>query len=531
MRRLRTATLCAALTLLVLAGLPTVTAAAATSCPQPDPIERHYCELGGPDSVLGAPVGGRYVVGPGRGQAYERGRMFWTSATGAHEVHGANLATYERFGGPLGKLGFPTTDEWPTPDLSGRFNHFSAGASIYWTQATGAREIHGAVRAKWAALGWERSILGYPTTDELPTPDRLGSYNHFSRSGSIYWSRATGAREVHGLIRSRWAGLGWERSALGYPISDEFAANGDRQSSFQRGFLRWNSGPLRAVRVAQLDPYGRSGTWVTRFTFSREFAGSNPPVRPDHVDAMANAGVKVLYLQTAVYDARYPGLISPDLLAAFLTRAHARGMKVVAWYLPHFRDVEGDLARLRATIDFRASGQAFDAVGVDIEDPSVADLNVRNAALVSLSQRLRDLAPQLTLAAIVLPPVVTDVLARPGSPSYWPNFPWRALAGVYQVWMPMAYWTNRSEANSPYRHDAYRYIAENIDRTRQNLGEPCAAVSVIGGDDRTATLDEYSGMASGARSRGAVGISYFDWTATVSTAWPRMSGYAARGSC
>jgi uncharacterized lipoprotein YddW (UPF0748 family) len=268
---------------------------------------------------------------------------------------------------------------------------------------------------------------------------------------------------------------------------------------------------------------------VTRYTFSREFAGASPPVRPTDVDAMADAGVRVLYLQTAVYDARYPGLISPDLLGAFLVHAHARGMRVVAWYLPHFADVAGDLARLRATIDFRSAGQAFDAVAVDIEDPSVSDINARNAALVSLSQQLRDLAPQLTLGAIVLPPVVTDVLARPGSPSYWPNFPWRALAGVYQVWLPMAYWTNRNEPNSPYRHDAARYTSENISRTRANLGEACAAVSVIGGDDRSATPDEYSGMATGARSAGAVGVSFFDWTATVPTAWPKLSGYDVRG--
>jgi hypothetical protein len=97
--------------------------------------------------------------------------------------------------------------------------------------------------------------------------------------------------------------------------------------------------------------------------------------------------------------------------------------------------------------------------------------------------------------------------------------------------MPMAYWTNRNEVGSPYRHDAYKYISENITRTRTNLGEPCAAVSVIGGANRTATLSEYTGMADGARATGAVGVSYFDWTATIATAWPRLSGYNTRGGC
>lgn len=88
--------------------------------------------------------------------------------------------------------------------------------------ATGsAREVHGAIRAKYLALGAEASVLGYPTTDETATPDGIGRFNHFE-SGSIYWTPNTGAWEVHGLIRGYWAANGWERNpSLGYPISDE----------------------------------------------------------------------------------------------------------------------------------------------------------------------------------------------------------------------------------------------------------------------------------------------------------------------
>ena len=35
---------------------------------------------------------------------------------------------------------------------------------------------------------------------------------------------------------------------------------------------------------------------------------------------------------------------------------------------------------------------------------------------------------------VVVPPVVTQILNR----NYWPGFPWRELAGTYDVWMPMA---------------------------------------------------------------------------------------------
>ena len=82
-------------------------------------------------------------------------------------------------------------------------------------------EVHGAIRARYLALGAEASVLGYPVTDETGTPDGIGRFNHF-QAGSIYWTPSTGAHEVHGLIRALWSAAGWERDpSLGYPITDE----------------------------------------------------------------------------------------------------------------------------------------------------------------------------------------------------------------------------------------------------------------------------------------------------------------------
>jgi hypothetical protein len=572
-RPVRSALVVLAVALLV--GTGTTGVASAAPCTQAEAIARKYCELGEGGSVVGTPVSAPYAVGSGVAQDFTGGIIAWSPATGAHEVHGSIGVRYRQAGGPSGFLGFPLTDEWPTPDLGGRFNHFQGG-SIYWTSSTGAHEVHGAIRDKWSALGWERGLLGYPLTDELPTPDGVGRFNHFQggsvywspatgahevhgairdkwsalgwergflgypltdesatpdgigrfnhfQGGSVYWSPATGAHEVHGLIRDRWSALGWERGVLGYPITDEFTVPGGRQSSFQGGFLRFTAA-TGAVRVANLAPYEHAGTWVTRFRFSREFAGPNPPIRPEDVDAMADAGVRVIYLQAASDDPPYPDLISPDLLGAFLVRAHARGMQVVGWYLPHFTDVAADLRRLRAIADFRSGGQAFDAVAVDIEDRTVADVDLRNARLVDLSRQLYAALPGVTLGAIVLPPVVTDVL----SPTYWPRFPWTQLSGLYQVWMPMAYWSNRTDATWS---DAYRYTRENILRTRTNLGEFCPVVSVIGGFGTTETAADYAGMARAAAETGAVGVSIFDWTTTPPASWPPVRGYDVRGGC
>ena len=135
---------------------------------------------------------------------------------------------------------FPATDLSTAPDGIGSYMHFERG-SIYFSPGSGVHEVHGAIREKWSALGWEASFLGYPTADETPTPDTIGRFNHFQNS-SIYWTEETGAHEVHGAIRAKWAKLGWEQSYLGYPISSEKDTpdGRGRMNSFQKGRIEWD---------------------------------------------------------------------------------------------------------------------------------------------------------------------------------------------------------------------------------------------------------------------------------------------------
>ncbi len=190
--------------------------------------------------LLGAPLGTEYAVPGGIEQDFQGGDVLWGPSTGGRVVHGSIRDTYRSLGGARSALNLPTTSELPTPDRIGRFNHF-LGGSIYWTSWTGAREVRGAIRERWSLLGWEKSALGYPTTNELPTPDRIGRFNHF-QNGSIYWTPGTSSREVRGAIRERWALLGWEKSALGYPVTDELGTPDriGRFNHFQNGSIYWS---------------------------------------------------------------------------------------------------------------------------------------------------------------------------------------------------------------------------------------------------------------------------------------------------
>jgi hypothetical protein len=158
-------------------------------------------------------------------------------------------------------------------------------------------------------------------------------------------------------------------------------------------------------------------------------------------------------------------------------------------------------------------------VAVDIESRAVADPGERSRRLVDLSHRLRQSLPGRSIGAIVLPPVVTDVI----NTNYWPGFPWRELVPDYDAWMTMGYWTNRTEA-SGYR-DAYRYTAENIDRMRANLGLPAAPVHPIGGIGDKTTVADVDGFHRAASERGALGGSLYDYRTTGDALWAPLQRF------
>lgn len=149
--------------------------------------------------------------------------------------------------GGAGFFGDPLDAERTAADGIGRYRHF-ANASIYWSPATGAHEVHGAILGRWAGLGAE-AFLGYPVTDETVAADGVGRFGLFER-GAVYWSPATGAHEVYGAILATWQGLGAERSSLGYPVSGERpASDGGRFGLFQNGTVRWTPAAGTAVGV------------------------------------------------------------------------------------------------------------------------------------------------------------------------------------------------------------------------------------------------------------------------------------------
>jgi len=156
---------------------------------------------------------------------------------------------YAALGGAASFLGAPTTPELPAGDGSGRLRTY-AGGSIAWSAASGAHEVHGRIRRTWLALGAERGVLGYPVRDERAVGDGAGRWSRFQH-GRIYWTSITGAHEVLGAIGAAWQQRGATRSPLGYPVSGERDVAGGRAQDFEHGRLRWDAstGAVTVVRA------------------------------------------------------------------------------------------------------------------------------------------------------------------------------------------------------------------------------------------------------------------------------------------
>ena len=266
-----------------------------------------------------------------------------------------------------------------------------------------------------------------------------------------------------------------------------------------------------APTTAGISPYLGLGTWVDVYDWSLQFTNGKPTVTPPDVDRMAAAGVQTLYLQASKYDSP-TDILEPDRLQAIIDRAHARHLKVVVWYLPTLVDTATDLRRIKAVAALRHT----DGIAIDIESRLEPDVRLRNSRLVELSRAIRRDLPGSTVAGIVLPPVVLEVV----NTRFWPAFPYREIAPFYDVWMPMSYWSNRTAA-SGYR-DAYRYTKENVDRLRNDLGLPDARVHPIGGiADRTSAADVEAFKRAVTAVHG-IGGSIYDWQTTAAGLWSRL---------
>ena len=102
---------------------------------------------------------------------------------------GAIYARWQEMGGMNSALGAPTSPE-STGAGSTRYATFDKGA-MYWAPETGAEPLTGGIYAAWGSLGYERGMLGLPTSAEIQEPEWIkqnfqhGTLNFDRQSGTV----------------------------------------------------------------------------------------------------------------------------------------------------------------------------------------------------------------------------------------------------------------------------------------------------------------------------------------------------------
>ena len=257
-------------------------------------------------------------------------------------------------------------------------------------------------------------------------------------------------------------------------------------------------------------PYGGLGTWLDLYATS---FWAHPQ---QEVAAMARHGVRTLYLQTGNYE-QPTDLVRPQALGHFIDAAHAAGMRVVAWYLPSFLYPAQDTRSALAAIRFRsAKGERFDSFALDIEASLVRSVPLRSERLLQLSARLRAAVGRgYPLGAIIPSPVG---IRR--HPTYWPQFPYRGLARFYNVFLPMAYATDRHI----HGVDATRgYDAADIAIIRTQTGKPQVPIHLIGGLANAMGTREIAGFMRAVADCSPLGYSLYAFSVTRQATWKSLT--------
>ena len=262
-------------------------------------------------------------------------------------------------------------------------------------------------------------------------------------------------------------------------------------------------------------PFAGSGTWVS--VFAGDAVWDHPRL---HVRRMHGRGVDTLYLQTASSTTPVSSdLYRPARLAAFLHAAHARGMKVVAWYLPPLRRVGREHDRAMAAIGFRTGrGQTFDGFALDIEPSATTPSGeLRDDNLRRLSRRIRDSAGTgYPLGAIIPSPRGMQIAKR-----FWPGFPYRVVGRFYDAVLPMSYSTYRVSGASA----TYDYTATNIRLLRAELGD--LPIHLIGGEAGALSAREAGAFVAAANDGAAAGASLWHYGRTGPEDWRALQQLTA----
>ena len=233
-----------------------------------------------------------------------------------------------------------------------------------------------------------------------------------------------------------------------------------------------------AAKRADDSVFGGLGTWIDIYDGPVYAA---PERSAQH---MSTRDVKTVWMETA-NDGVAVDIVNPIRLGRLVDALHARGIRVVAWYLPGHMKPALDLRRSLAMLAFRSpEGGAFDGVALDIESTKLRNAALRSKRAVTLARQLRE-------------PARVERDDRKG----------RVAGGALKGF------------------DAtYGYVTRALRLLRTNTGNPDIPVHVAGGVANRLGPEELAGfVAAVGDDGGMIGVSLYDWMTTPPRAWKALA--------
>ena len=264
-----------------------------------------------------------------------------------------------------------------------------------------------------------------------------------------------------------------------------------------------------AAKNADASVFAGLGTWVDIYDAPVYSAPERTARR------IATRDVRTVWVETA-NDGAAVDVVNPTQLGRLVDALHARGVRVVAWYLPGHVKPALDLRRSLAMLAFRSpEGDSFDGIALDIESTKVRNVALRSSRAVALTRQLRQAAGETALAVIPFNP--RGLERRPAT---WPRFPWTQLAASTDAFVPMVYTGGAMKG-----FDAtYGYVTRALRLLRAQTGDPDVQIHVAGGVADRLGPDELAGfVAAVGDDGGTIGVSLYDWMTTPPRAWKALA--------
>lgn len=263
------------------------------------------------------------------------------------------------------------------------------------------------------------------------------------------------------------------------------------------------------ANTASLTAYRGPGAWIDIY----DTALLASPVST--AGSLRAKGVRTVFLETSNYGSA-GDIAYPSRTRRFIEAAHDSGLLVVAWYLPGFDDLDRDLRRSKAAIDLRTGrGDAFDSFALDIEATRVANAATRSARVVTLSTQIRTyVGASYPLGAITPSPQGMQL-----RPAFWPGFPWSDLAGIYDAFVPMGYYTYHVEG----ARAVHAETTANVQLIRSATGDSTIPIHVAGGLAAESDDSETRAFVRAARECGVLGVSLYDAATSSPGDWAEIA--------